>query len=45
MKEFYIIESGFSTDDAIEIIDAKRGRLYIKEINQEPQESKLLSNN
>ncbi len=41
MKEFYIVESGCSIDDAIEIIDDKRGRIYVKEINQEPQQSEL----
>ncbi|CAF1036888.1 unnamed protein product [Rotaria sordida] len=31
-KEYYIVESGFSTDDAIEIIDENRGLIYVKEI-------------
>jgi hypothetical protein len=39
IKEFYIVESGYSTDDAIEIIDKKRGRIYVKEIEQEPEQS------
>jgi hypothetical protein len=38
------VESGFSIDDAIEIIDAKRGRIYVKEINHEPQQSEFLLN-
>ncbi len=42
LKEFYIVESGFSTDDAIEIIDENRGHIYVKEmliINDENDES------
>jgi hypothetical protein len=31
-QEFYIVQSGFSTDDAIEIIDENRGHLFVKEI-------------
>ncbi|CAF0791981.1 unnamed protein product [Rotaria sp. Silwood1] len=31
-KEYYIVESGFSTDDAIEIVDENRGLIYVKEI-------------
>jgi len=41
-KEYYIVESGFSTDDAIEIIDENRGRIYVKEyfsIDDENDES------
>jgi len=38
-KEFAIVESGFSIDDAIEIIDVNRGRIYVKEIDHEPQQS------
>jgi hypothetical protein len=38
-KEFAIVESGLSIDDAIEIIDVNRGRIYVKEINPEPQQS------
>lgn len=32
LKEYYIVESGFSTDDAIEIIDENRGIIYVKEM-------------
>ena len=49
LKEYYIVESGFSTDDATEIIDENRGHLYVKEflpihdendesIDQEPEQ-------
>ncbi|CAF0760534.1 unnamed protein product [Adineta ricciae] len=31
-KEFYIVESGFTTDDAFEIIDENRGQIYVKEL-------------
>lgn len=31
-KEFYIVESGFTTDDAIEINDENRGQIYVKEV-------------
>lgn len=31
-KEYYIVESGFSTDDAIEIVDENRGIIYVKEM-------------
>lgn len=30
-KEFYIVESGFSTTDAIEINDENRGQIFVKE--------------
>jgi len=39
LKEFYIIESDDLTDDAIEIIDDNRGRIYVKEIVRESQQS------
>jgi hypothetical protein len=42
IKEFYIVEAGFSIDDAVEIIDDKRGRIYVKEIEQEPQQSSFI---
>ena len=32
VKEFYIVESGFTTDDAFEIIDENRGQIYVKEL-------------
>ncbi|CAF1116789.1 unnamed protein product [Adineta steineri] len=32
-KEFYIVESGFTTDDAIEIIDENRGPIHVKELS------------
>lgn len=31
-KEYYIVEPGFSTDDAIEIVDENRGVIYVKEM-------------
>ncbi|CAF3215070.1 unnamed protein product [Rotaria socialis] len=31
-KEYYIVESGFSTDGAVPIIDENRGLIYVKEI-------------
>jgi len=31
-REYYIVESGFSTDNAVEIIDENRGIIYVKEI-------------
>ncbi len=42
LKEYYIVESGFSTDDAIEIMDENRGHIYVKEFfpnNDENDES------
>jgi hypothetical protein len=42
IKEYYIVESGFEIDDAIEIIDENRGRIYVKEyvaIDDENDES------
>ncbi len=39
IKEYYIVESGFTTDDAIEIIDENRGLIYVKEILPTDDES------
>ncbi|CAF3045256.1 unnamed protein product [Rotaria sp. Silwood2] len=40
-KEFYIVESDVSTDDAIEINDNNRGRIYVKEIDHESPEIQI----
>jgi len=38
-KEFYIVEPGFSTVDAIEIVDENRGVVYVKEIDTTDDEN------
>lgn len=42
-KEYYIVESGFSTDGAIEINDDMRGPIYIKELTSSENENDELS--
>ncbi|UJR22680.1 hypothetical protein I4U23_025717 [Adineta vaga] len=36
-KEFYVVESGSSVADAIEIMDENRGQIYVKEIDPSKQ--------
>ncbi|CAF1374270.1 unnamed protein product [Rotaria sordida] len=40
-KEFYIVESGFSIDNAIEINDNNRGQIYVKEVDDESQQIQM----
>ena len=44
MKEFYIVNSTDSIDDAIEILDENRGRIYVKEIDSELEQSEFFLN-